>query len=84
MITLNSCPENEYFEVKELWFYYDESLKVASLGLTEGCTVLVKNKTERNVLIETNISDVLLTKEEALNVNGDIKVKKYKKGTTRR
>ena len=79
MITLNSCPENEYFEVKELWFYYDESLKFAVRGLTEGSVILVKNKTEDNVLIETGISEVLLTKEEALNVNGDIKVKKQTK-----
>ena len=79
MITLNSCPLNTYFLVKELWFYYEENLKFNNLGLFEGTIVLVKEKKDGNVVIEIDNQYLSLNKEEASNVNGDVIEKKLLK-----
>ena len=79
MITLNSCPLNAYFLVKELWFYYEENLKFNNLGLFEGTIVLVKEKKAGNVVIEIDNQYLSLNKEEASNVNGDVIEKKLLK-----
>ncbi len=79
MITLNSCPLNTYFLVKELWFYYEENLKFNNLGLFEGTIVLVKEKKAGNVVIEIDNQYLSLNKEEASNVNGDVIEKKLLK-----
>ena len=78
MIALPSCPSKNYFDVEELWFRYKERNEYKTKGLIEGARVFVSEKTEKYLVIETEVMPVKLTYEEAYNVYGSIYIKKSK------
>ena len=84
MISLNSCPKNEYFEVQELWFYYDERLEFGQKGLIEETIVFVADKVDENVIIEVENQLIQLTHDQADEVYGEIYINKKRQNKQKR
>lgn len=52
---LNSCKENTYFEITELWFHYEERIEYAKRGIEEGSIVYIVENTKEKVTVASEI-----------------------------
>ena len=80
---LTSCPDKNYFEIQELWFYYQERLDFESKGIMEGQKIFVEEKTDDYIVVKTEIMTINLNYEEARNVYGEVYINKKQKRKVR-
>ena len=78
MIALTSCPKQKYFDVLELWFYYNEKMAYSNFGLMENERIFVSDKTAEYIVIETKISSLNISYEQAQNICGEVVLSKQK------
>ncbi len=75
-LCLSHAEVNNYFEITEIWFRYEKSKYLKTLGIGEGEIIYINSNDGKFINVTADNQNINFTYDEGLDIYGHIMLKK--------